>query len=70
MTNANVLIVEDDLPTQRLTRAILERHSGRIWIEDGSAGHGTRVSFTVPVGDDEQALIETTQPNRLSAVSG
>ena len=52
-----------------IAKGIVEAHGGRIWIEDGSAGHGTRVSFTVPVGDDEQPLIETTQPNRLSAVS-
>lgn len=36
-----------------IAKGIVEAHGGRIWIEDGTAGKGTRVSFTVPVGDDE-----------------
>ena len=36
-----------------IAKGIVEAHGGRIWIGDGVAGHGTRVSFTVPVGDDE-----------------
>lgn len=36
-----------------IARGIVEAHGGRIWIETGSSGHGTRVIFTVPVGDDE-----------------
>jgi K+-sensing histidine kinase KdpD len=38
-----------------IARGIVEAHSGKIWVEDGLDGHGTRVVFTVPVGDDEQA---------------
>jgi two-component system sensor histidine kinase KdpD len=36
-----------------IAKGIVEAHAGRIWIEDGERGRGTRVSFTVPVGDDE-----------------
>jgi two-component system sensor histidine kinase KdpD len=36
-----------------IARGIVEAHGGRIFIEDGVGGTGTRVSFTVPVGDDE-----------------
>ena len=38
-----------------IARGIVEAHGGRIWIEDGAGGHGTRVAFTVPIGDDEQS---------------
>jgi K+-sensing histidine kinase KdpD len=40
-----------------IARGIVEAHGGRIWIEDGTNGHGTRVIFTVPVGDDEQPAV-------------
>jgi two-component system sensor histidine kinase KdpD len=36
-----------------IAKGIVEAHEGRIWIEDGARGKGTRVRFTVPVGDDE-----------------
>jgi two-component system sensor histidine kinase KdpD len=34
-----------------IARGIVEAHGGAIWIEEGQTG--TRVAFTVPVGDDE-----------------
>ena len=37
-----------------IARGIVEAHGGNIWIEGGGEGHGARVVFTVPVGDDEQ----------------
>ena len=37
-----------------IARGIVEAHGGRIWFEDGARGHGTRVHFTVPIGDDEE----------------
>jgi two-component system sensor histidine kinase KdpD len=40
-----------------IARGIVEAHGGRIWIETGSSGHGTRVAFTVPIGDDEPATV-------------
>jgi two-component system sensor histidine kinase KdpD len=36
-----------------IARGIIEAHNGKIWIESGSSGKGTRVVFTVPTGDDE-----------------
>ena len=36
-----------------IAKGIVEAHGGQIWIEDRQTGHGTRVAFTVPVGDDE-----------------
>jgi K+-sensing histidine kinase KdpD len=36
-----------------IAKGIVEAHGGRIWVEDGAGGKGTRVSFTVPVGDEE-----------------
>ncbi len=38
-----------------IAKGIVEAHSGRIWIEDGTAGRGARIAFTVPVGDEESA---------------
>ena len=36
-----------------IAKGIVEAHSGHIWIEDGISGHGARVAFTVPVGEDD-----------------
>jgi two-component system sensor histidine kinase KdpD len=36
-----------------VARGIVEAHGGRIWVEDGPGGAGTRVSFTLPVGGAE-----------------
>ena len=38
-----------------VARGIIEAHGGRIWIEEGSGGHGTRVAFRIPIGDDDTA---------------
>ena len=35
-----------------IARGIIEAQGGRIWIEGGSNGLGTRVLFTIPIGDD------------------
>jgi|SRR5580765_211409 len=35
-----------------IAKGIVEAHGGHIWIEDNRAGHGARIVFTVPVGDD------------------
>jgi K+-sensing histidine kinase KdpD len=37
-----------------IARGIVEAHNGRIWIEGGASG-GTRVLFTLPIGDAEFA---------------
>ena len=38
-----------------IARGLVEAHSGHIWIESGAAGRGTRVTFTLPIGDDEES---------------
>lgn len=37
-----------------IARGIVEAHGGHIFIEDGAGGRGTSVTFTVPVGDEDQ----------------
>ena len=34
-----------------VAKGIVEAHGGHIWIEEGSKGFGTRVVFTLPIGD-------------------
>jgi two-component system sensor histidine kinase KdpD len=36
-----------------IAKGIVEAHEGKIWIESGTGGKGTRVVFTLPVGDEE-----------------
>ena len=36
-----------------IAKGIVEAHGGRIWIEGGARQRGTRVVFTLPIGDDE-----------------
>jgi K+-sensing histidine kinase KdpD len=36
-----------------IAKGIVEAHGGRIWIESGADGRGTRVVFTLPIGDEE-----------------
>jgi K+-sensing histidine kinase KdpD len=36
-----------------IAKGIVEAHQGEIWIADGAEGRGTRVVFTLPIGDDE-----------------
>ena len=52
-----------------IAKGIVEAHDGHIWIEDRTTGHGARIVFTVPVGDDDPA--RTTNGNtRRSIISG
>ena len=50
-----------------IAKGIVEAHGGRIWIEDNHDGQGTRVSFTVPVGDEESP--RQTESAALPALS-
>ena len=36
-----------------IAKGIVEAHEGKIWIEPGAGGKGTRVVFTLPIGDEE-----------------
>jgi len=36
-----------------IAKGIVEAHKGAIWIESGSGRKGTRVVFTLPIGDEE-----------------
>jgi len=36
-----------------IAKGIVEAHEGRIWIESGKQGRGTRVLFTLPIGDED-----------------
>jgi two-component system sensor histidine kinase KdpD len=36
-----------------IAKGIVEAHEGKIWIESGQGGKGTRVVFTLPIGDEE-----------------
>ena len=46
-----------------VAKGIVEAHGGRIWIEDKREGVGTRVVFTLPIGDAE------TLPERSADVA-
>ena len=57
---------DGDVSTQRpsgtgmglaIAKGIVEAHEGKIWIESATAGHGTRVVFTLPIGDDEKSIL-------------
>jgi len=41
-----------------IAKGIVEAHEGRIWIESGSNGKGTRVVFTLPIGDEDEVVTE------------
>lgn len=38
-----------------IAKGIVEAHDGRIWIEDKLYGKGTRVVFTLPIGDSDES---------------
>jgi len=44
-----------------IARGIVEAHNGRIWIESGDDGRGTRVVFTLPIGDDDEAGVKADE---------
>ncbi|HEY0761408.1 MAG TPA: ATP-binding protein [Pyrinomonadaceae bacterium] len=41
-----------------IAKGIVEAHEGRIWIESGRNGKGTRIMFTLPIGDED--VVEET----------
>jgi K+-sensing histidine kinase KdpD len=36
-----------------IARGIVNAHGGRIWLEGGPEGRGTRIALTIPVGDED-----------------
>jgi K+-sensing histidine kinase KdpD len=40
-----------------IAKGIVEAHGGRIWIEAGTDGKGTRVVFTLPIGDEDPSEV-------------
>jgi two-component system sensor histidine kinase KdpD len=47
-----------------IARGIVSAHGGQIWVADGPDGKGARLTFTVPVGDEEQS-----EPEQSSEVT-
>lgn len=47
-----------------IAKGIIEAHHGKIWIESGEGGKGTRVVFTLSVGDEDvsEGSVEMAQP--------
>jgi two-component system sensor histidine kinase KdpD len=52
-----------------VAKGIVEAHGGRIWVEDGSGGVGTRVVFILPVGEAEAVPEPAPEPAPESALS-
>ena len=49
-----------------IAKGIVEAHSGRIWIEDGTTGRGARIAFTVPVSDEDPMSDDETTGRDLA----
>lgn len=52
-----------------IAKGIIEAHGGRIWIESAAGGRGTRVAFTLPIGDEEfvaQPNAAVELPNQIA----
>ncbi len=41
-----------------ICRGLVEAHGGRIWVESGGVGQGTRFTFTVPVAEEPDTVSE------------
>ena len=52
-----------------IAKGIVEAHEGKIWIESGHDGKGTRVLFTLPIGDDDVIEERVTLLRKLSAMT-
>lgn len=48
-----------------IAKGIIEAHGGKIWIESGPGGQGTRVVFTLPIGDEE-TTVDNGGPTQLA----
>lgn len=52
-----------------IAKGIVEAHGGRIWIEGATSGHGARIVFTVPVGDEDSPRVANPEGRRSEARS-
>jgi two-component system sensor histidine kinase KdpD len=50
-----------------IAKGIVEAHGGRIWIEDATSGHGARIVFTVPVGDEDSPGVANPEGHHSEA---
>ena len=53
-----------------IAKGIVEAHGGHIWIESGLGGQGTRVVFTVPIGDDEPSADDALSTAAVPETAG
>jgi two-component system sensor histidine kinase KdpD len=55
-----------------IAKGIVEAHEGRIWIESGRNERGTRVVFTLPVGDEDETAQQSREfeTSRIAATAG
>lgn len=49
-----------------IAKGIVEAHAGEIWIESGTGGKGTRVVFTLPIGDEETTEYTQATPTSVA----
>jgi hypothetical protein len=53
-----------------IAKGIVEAHGGSIWIEEATGGRGSRVVFSLPIGDEGEAALEAGEaPNMSGAES-
>jgi K+-sensing histidine kinase KdpD len=50
-----------------IAKGIVEAHGGSIWIEAGSQGRGTKVLFTLPIGDDENVSVNVDKSVEINS---
>jgi K+-sensing histidine kinase KdpD len=50
-----------------IAKGIVEAHGGRIWIEEPHGNRGSRVVFSLPVGDEGEAALEASEVSSISA---
>ena len=53
-----------------IAKGIVEAHGGKIWIESAAAHAGTRVVFTLPIGDDDVVEENQYRDERETANTG
>ncbi len=53
-----------------IARGIVEAHGGHIWIEKGKQGTGTRVIFTLPIGDESVMRKAASEVEEAVTASG